>query len=149
MLIFSSNSWSVASGLGFKGTSESNDPRRGGWGRGTFRHLGKLTLVFRIHEMLTLILMSNLLNSLTCDSGKARNGARPDSNRTWLAAGLIQEIGPLDRFLGALPGRPCLSQVRVLGVHNRRPPFGGLFGANYRTRTCDLLITNQLLYQLS
>ena len=22
-------------------------------------------------------------------------------------------------------------------------------GANYRTRTCDLLITNQLLYQLS
>jgi hypothetical protein len=24
-----------------------------------------------------------------------------------------------------------------------------LIGANYRIRTCDLLITNQLLYQLS
>ncbi len=26
---------------------------------------------------------------------------------------------------------------------------GALIGANYRTRTYDLLITNQLLYQLS
>ena len=32
---------------------------------------------------------------------------------------------------------------------DQEAPFRGPCGANYRTRTCDLLITNQLLYQLS
>ena len=31
----------------------------------------------------------------------------------------------------------------------KAPAKGPKCGANYRIRTCDLLITNQLLYQLS
>ena len=69
----------------------------------------------------------------------------PDSNRAWL------------RQPPAFSGVPLWhasevhSQVRIsMTCSKAKAPGGGLcFGANYRIRTCDLLITNQLLYQLS
>ncbi len=69
----------------------------------------------------------------------------PDSNRAWL------------RQPPAFSGVPLWhasevhSQVRIsMTGSNAKAPAGGLcIGANYRIRTCDLLITNQLLYQLS
>lgn len=42
--------------------------------------------------------------------------------------------------------------LRLLGLHHSRrktPTFSNLAGAGYQSRTDDLLITNQLLYQLS
>ncbi len=44
-------------------------------------------------------------------------------------------------------------QIQATQAGSKKPRnlvvTGLLFGANYRTRTYDLLITNQLLYQLS
>ena len=76
-------------------------------------------------------------------------GADPldlDANCAWLR----QSPVPLRRDIQSRLGRSH-SQVRIL-IHSRKmaPASGGHFsGANYRIRTCDLLITNQLLYQLS
>ena len=48
-------------------------------------------------------------------------------------------------------GQPCLD-VRIYASvkwkHKKSPKISG-FGASYRDRTYDLLITSQLLYQLS
>ena len=44
---------------------------------------------------------------------------------------------------------PNSSETRLAGDSIRARKIGGKSGAGERTRTADLLITNQLLYQLS
>ena len=69
-----------------------------------------------------------------------------DSNRVWLRQ---------PPAFSGVPSRHASevhSQVRISKrcSNAKAPALGGLcVGANYRIRTCDLLITNQLLYQLS
>ena len=69
-----------------------------------------------------------------------------DSNRVWLRQSPAC-FGVPSRHAS---GSPLAGSNPQLFSSKKAPARGGLFtGANYRIRTCDLLITNQLLYQLS
>ena len=82
------------------------------------------------------------LDARSAPGGRAPGTARVHSNHYLGQPQSCIENGDLP--CGALPGDPVTTQMP------RAPSLGpSVFGAGTRSRTRDLLITNQLLYQLS